>query len=365
MPEVLDWQRADQRDVVRRAVQALREGRLVAFPAETTYHLAASALLPAAVDGLAPHVEADERPLMLAVRGAADALDWAPGISPLGRRLTRRCWPGPVAFDLGDGVAHGLAGRLPEAVRRQVCHEGALRLCAPGHEAILHALGDFGGPVAAGACRGVTAEQILEAAGENVALVIDDGPSQFAQPATVVRVNGESWSVVRGGVVDEATLAQLSPCTIVFVCTGNTCRSPLAEALCKKLLAERLGCAVADLPKRGYQVLSAGLSAMNGDAAASAAVEVARELGADLTEHRSRRLTHDLLTAADHLLTMTQGHLRALAPYCGGGVARPRLLSPQGLDVPDPIGSDEEVYRDCAREIARYLEEFLPEVSGR
>jgi protein-tyrosine phosphatase len=369
MPEVLDWRRADQREVVRRAVQTLTAGRLVAFPTETAYHLAASARHADAVAELGARAgAADDRPLLLAVRGAAEALDWAPDLSPLARRLARRCWPGPVAFDVADGVARGLASRLPEPVRRRLAPGGVLRLCAPGHEALLHALNLFPGPVAAAAARAAdapaatTAEAVVQAAGAGVALVIDDGPSHFAQPATVVRVDGGGYGVVEPGVVDEETLARLSPCTVVFLCTGNTCRSPLAEALCKKLLAERLGCAPADLPARGYQVLSAGLSATAGDEAAGEAVEVARELGADLERHQSQRLTHDLLAQADHLVAMTRAHLRAVAPYCTADGPRPRLLAADGRDIPDPIGGDRAVYRACARQIAQCLEALLPEL---
>jgi protein-tyrosine phosphatase len=368
MPEVLDWQRADQREVVRRAVQALCEGRLVAFPTETAYHLAASALAPAAVAQLGRRVEGGaEGSLMLAVRGSAEALDWAPAMGTLARRLTRRCWPGPVAFDLADGVEQGLAARLPEPVRQLLCREGVLRLCAPGHEAVLQTLQELPLPLAVGACGNgkpaTTAAEVAPALGED-ALLIDDGPTQFGQEATVVRISGGSWAVVRPGVVGDDTLAELSPRTVVFVCTGNTCRSPLAEALCKKMLAERLGCPVEELPRRGFRVLSAGLSAMRGDAAAVEAAAIARELGADLEGHRSQRLTADMLAVADHLIAMTRGHLRALLPYCTSETAAPRLLSAAGADVADPIGGDETVYRDCARQIAECLEALLPELTA-
>ncbi len=369
MPEVLDWQHADQREVVRRAARALGEGRLVAFPTETAYHLAASALRPDAVAELGKRSGASaDRPLLLTLRGAAEALDWAPGMSPLARRLARRCWPGPVAFDVTDGVAQGLLSRLPAPVRDLVCRAGILRLHSPGHEAILHALNCFPGPMVTAAVRtegepaATTADAVLRVAGDAVALIIDGGQSHLTQEPTVVRVNGTHYEVIEQGVIDSDTLARLAPCTVVFLCTGNTCRSPMAEALCKKFLADRLGCSTAELPGRGYQVLSAGLSAMTGDDAAAEAIEAARELGADLSAHRSQRLTHDLLAQADHLVAMTRGHLRAVAPYCTEDGPRPRLLAADGRDIPDPIGGDREVYRDCARQIAQCLEEFLPEL---
>ena len=149
MPEVLDWQRAaDPRAVVRRATDALRAGAVVAFPTETGYHLAASALVPAAA-GLLREAKAGtpNAPLPLALRGAAEACDWAPGMGPLGRRLARRFWPGPLTLECGDGVADGLAGRLPDAVRREVCPRGRLRLRSPAHEAVLATLGSLAGPM--------------------------------------------------------------------------------------------------------------------------------------------------------------------------------------------------------------------------
>src|SRR5262245_50634417 len=106
-----------------------------------------------------------------------------------------------------------------------------------------------------------------------------------------------------------------SACRIVFVCTGNTCRSPLAQALCVKLLAERLGCSAADLPARGYVVESGGLATWPGLPASPEAVDVGRALGVDLSAHESRPLTAAVLIQASCLVAMTQSHVETLKSY--------------------------------------------------
>jgi protein-tyrosine phosphatase len=369
MVQILQWQSADSRAIVRHAVRALAEGKLVAFPTETVYGIAASAMRADAVERLRTcKGRPEDKPLALALRGHAEALDWLPDLGPMGRRLARRCWPGPVTLVSDEGIERGLATRLPETVRRRVCPEGSLGLRVPAHEAIHQVLHELPGPLVltsanrSGEPDATTAEQVVEAVGDGLDLVVDDGPSEYGQPSTVVRVAGGRWDVLRAGVVPAAEVERLSSCMVLFLCTGNTCRSPLAEGLCKKLLAERLGCAPEELPGRGFIVLSAGLAAMMGGEAAPEAVEAARELGADLTGHRSRPVRADLVAQADHVVAMTRSHLQALDahfPYAG---ARVRLLCGNGDDVPDPIGCDQQVYRDCARDILRHLEELVPEL---
>ncbi len=373
MTQVLDWRSAaEPRDIVHRAVQVLIDGGIVAFPTETVYGLAASILLPEAIVRLRRSKgRPEEKPLTLAIGGAAAALDWVPGMSSLGRRLARRCWPGPVTLVFSEGIEQGLASRLPERVRQAVCPTGTLGLRTPAHEAILRALQLLPGPLAltsanqSGAPPAGTAEQVVQAVGEEVTLVIDDGPSRYGQASTVVQVNGNRWTVLREGVLSEAELRRQSACVILFVCTGNTCRSPLAEALCKRKLADRLGCSVEELPQRGFHVLSAGLAAMMDSRAAAEAIEAARELGADLTGHCCRPLIPGLAAQADYLIAMTRGHLLALADQDPRPGSPPQLLCPEGYDIPDPIGGDQQVYRECAREISQHLESLLAEIGDQ
>lgn len=150
--------------------------------------------------------------------------------------------------------------------------------------------------------------------------------------------------------------------SILFVCTGNTCRSPLAESLCKSYLARRLGCAVESLTDRGFLVQSAGLAAIPGQPAAHEAVEAARELDADLSQHRSQLLSSELLTRATHVFVMTQNHLLLLQDYFPEQGPAPRILSPTGADLDDPIGCDLTVYRSCAQTILLALDVLLPEL---
>jgi protein-tyrosine phosphatase len=363
MALVLNWQNtSEQRAIIRQAAETLARGGTVVFPTEAVYTIAASVLHPAAVELVG---QVTNRPLTLAVRGRAEALDWAPTMSALGRRLARRCWPGPVTL-LFDGAEAGVASRLTESTRQRLCPQDKVRLRVPAHEALHWVQSALEGPLALssahqeGSAPAVTAAQAAENLNGAVDLILDDGPTRYGQTTTIVQINGESWSVVRAGAVSEAELLRQTSFLAVFVCTGNTCRSPMAEALCKKLLAERFGCAPAELEERGFRVLSAGLAAMMGGAAAAEAVEAVQELGADLAGHSSRALSRDLATQADCIVAMTRSHLLALAYQFPDSLERCRLLRADGADIGDPLGSDREVYRRCAADIA---EQLVPLVS--
>jgi protein-tyrosine-phosphatase/tRNA A37 threonylcarbamoyladenosine synthetase subunit TsaC/SUA5/YrdC len=362
MPEVLDWQRvAEPLAVIHYAVQSLRQGRTIAFPTESGYAVTASGLVAEAVRRLPALGTAENGgttvvpELTLALRCAAEARDWAPGLSRLGLRLARRLWPGPVTLLVGGDIERGLADRLPDDVRARLCVQNTLPLAVPRYEVLREVLRYLPGPLLMATASAESQADVIITDGGTGASPVDP------QPATVVAVNGAAWEIVRPGTLSADEIRRQTACWIVFVCTGNTCRSPLAEALCKKLLADRLGSTVEELPSRGYYVVSAGLSALPGGAAAAEAEQVARSYGADLSAHRSQPLTADLAARADYLLGMTQSHLRALMDYFGHLGLSPRLLDPAG-DIADPIGGDQPVYDACAQQIRQHLETLVAEI---
>jgi protein-tyrosine-phosphatase len=141
---------------------------------------------------------------------------------------------------------------------------------------------------------------------------------------------------------------------LIFVCTGNTCRSPMAEGLMKHLLG----------PDCGWEISSAGVCAANGYPASPNAVAAMREKGVNISAHRSTHLSPELIEEADLLVTMTRGHrdaILAIAPESAGKVF---LLKSFGIaqcaaDIYDPVGEALEVYRRVRDEIDAALPDLI------
>ena len=142
---------------------------------------------------------------------------------------------------------------------------------------------------------------------------------------------------------------------VLLVCTGNTCRSPMAAGALRQALG------------RDERILveSAGTAAWEGQSATEPSIRVAKRSGVDLEGHRSRRVTPAMVRAADIVLVMERGHLAAVRAL-GADPDRAHVLSEwpapgePALEISDPFGASSEAYEECWRRIQHHLERVLP-----
>ncbi len=256
-----------------------------------------------------------------------------------------------------DHHSESLVHQLPPSVQRAVTPRASIGLRVPHHQVVLDILRMMAGPVVLtsanrnGNPESLTAEEVLKSLGDQVQLVLNDGRCRLGQASTVVKVGEKELQVLRPGVVSEQTLKRLSSMLILLVCTGNTCRSPMAEVLCRKMLAEKKGCSPAQLSDNGILVQSAGISATMGSRPSPEAVEVLAKMGLNLSDHESQPLTAGLVRHADVIWTMTRSHRQAIVAQWPEAAPRVQVLCRDEGDVADPIGGPVEFYERCAAQI--------------
>lgn len=134
---------------------------------------------------------------------------------------------------------------------------------------------------------------------------------------------------------------------LLFICTGNTCRSPMAEGLAKEILGP------------GFEVSSAGMGAWEGQPASEQALTVMKARGIDISSHHARRVNSLLLQEADWIIPMTKEQEIRLCTLNPKSLDKVRRLGDwgdnQGNDIVDPFGGSLQVYQQCAEQIESFL----------
>jgi len=420
MTKILDWRRTeDPRDVIHTAVQALAEGHLVAFPNDGHYIIAASGLRNQSIGKLRPLMKGSNASAILPgaflmMRSIDEVFDYSPNVSALGVRIGRRCWPGPIDLVFENTHPRSLLNSLPSEVREIVLENGYFGLSCPRHEAIQQVAKLIAGPlvlipafrpermsVARSvpnsdlACASPNARQkdarqeemslVVEPSqvSRDVAFVVDSGPIERVGLSRLVRVQGNRCEILREGLMTAENLSASTSFTILVVCTGNTCRSPMAEAMLRSKLMRRFEKELLEgqtrfstqnesetaasqargqadtQPPTMFRVVSAGVAAQPGGPASDGALQVMQERGMDLDDHQSRSVSQGLLERSDLVLTMTSNHRQAILSRWPQVSSKTFCLAPTGGEVSDPYGGTVDAYRKCADLIDQFLDNWI------
>ena len=310
--------------LIKEAANALQKGKLVAFPTETVYGIGANSLDKKAIDRLyAVKKRPKNKPFTVHIAGFEALKDLKIVLSEHAERIIRKFWPGPLTIVAFNKKKEKIGLRMPS-------NKIALELISKADLPIVAPSANISGkkPPLSGK------EVILEMDGL-VDIILDAGNTEVGKESTVLDVTKDPFTILRPGAIPEEDL--LRAYQILFVCTGNSCRSVMAKAMLQKYIRE------AGLSKNVI-VDSAGTGSSAAVRAAANTIQIMKEEGIDVSLHRGKFVTPGLLKKSDLIFVMERMHRSAVLGMLPGADSRIRLLR-ETEDIPDPVGKSLEEYR--------------------
>jgi protein-tyrosine phosphatase len=269
-----------------------------------------------------------------------------------------------MVFDLDEKDINKQRQKLEKEVFEELYKNNSIGVRCPDNPIATMLLQQTNNPVIApsanisGDSPAIEADHVLERFSGQIDMLLDAGPCRYKESSTVVKMGKKGLGILRLGVFSWAELEVLSQITFLFVCTGNTCRSPMAEGIFRKYLAEKLQCKVEHLDKMGYKVTSAGTMGSIGFPASAEAVAVCAAKGINIGDHRNKSLSKSLIKDSDFIFVMERVH-RDMIMSIEPEAADRCLLLAGNEDIPDPIGRSQKFYENCARLIEKAIKERI------
>lgn len=343
------------------AAEVLRNGGIVAFPTETVYGLAANFFDEKALKRLHEVKHRPEgKPFTVQIADTEDMERFKCEISPFARELMEKFWPGPLTLIFNTAASGKIGIRLPNSViAQELIRRSETLIAAPSANISGH------NPPR-------DAKEVLTQFRDKIEMVLDAGETQLGKESTIVDLTTAPYKIVRAGVIPRDKIAQVEldfwktkvvPTIkkILFVCTGNSCRSAMAEGYLKKRLRE--------IERDDIVVFSRGVSAHGVPGPTSETIEVLRAAGIDMTNHRPTPLSRNDLESADLILAMEDFQVDEIMEMAPHKKDRIFLLAEFGLwggkvqdmslEIQDPIGKPMNVYKDVFGLIRNSVERLV------
>lgn len=333
-----------QQNYLKEAAQVLQDGGLVIIPTETVYGIAANSLNKKTLGRLCEIKQRPkDKPFSLHIEEKNKVEEFARKIPVSAYKLMDRFWPGPLTLVLEakDGGKIGL--RVPD-------NEIALEVIAEAGVPIVCPSANIPGRPAP-----ANFEQAIKDLNGLVDFAIDSGNTKLGIESSIVDLTVEPPEILREGAIKKEDIeAAVREKVVLFVCTGNSCRSVMAKALLEKIMKEK--------KRNDVKVLSAGIILPSGLSATEATKEVLKREGIDILEHRSQRITTELIKKSDIILVMERMHEERVLTLVPEVKNRLFLLKEfakikdNNLDIVDPIGRPVEFYEKTLETIKEAIE---------